>query len=243
MMKLQNRKYSQLPILLICGLLLSFSIQITFNYVSRSAVKDRVEPLASPRESMLYKALALGSDQLMGDLLLLKVQLHDNQIGRHLNYQQLNYVVLKQWILMVSRLIPASEYPGFLASRVYSSVQDPNKLQIMIDVITQLFEQNPALNWRRMTEATLIAKHKMKDLPQALILAEKVANVPDSIKLPFWARDMKLILLDELGEKESALILISSMLQSGEIKDNDEKRFLESRLLKIQQELTKSELK
>ena len=94
-----------------------------------------------------------------------------------------------------------------------------------------------------MTEACLLLKHQLNDLPAALEVAERIAALPGTIKIPFWARDMKLVLLDELNELESAQLLISSMLQSGEIEDRDEIRFLQSRLLKIQQSLLKSKQK
>ena len=110
----------------------------------------------------------------------------------------------------------------------------------MIAVVEKLFEMNPQQHWRRMTEACLILKHQLNDLPAALKVAEQIAALPKSVKLPHWARDMRLVLLDELNQKESAQLLISSMLQSGEITDRDEIRFLQDRLLKIQQELSEN---
>ena len=91
-----------------------------------------------------------------------------------------------------------------------------------------------------MTEACLLLKHQLNDLPAALKVTEQIADLPKSMKLPFWARDMKLVLLDELNQFESAQLLISSMLRSGEITDKDEIRFLQARLLKIQQVLSKN---
>lgn len=239
----QFRKVSDVPRLVMLGLFLLLIIQSLLHHYNRESEVSRVEPLVPPKEIGLYRFLSFGSDRLLSYLLLIKVQLHDNQKGRHVNYSQLDYQVLKSWLLTVSQLNPNSDYPAFLASRVYSSVQSAEKIQHMIDVIDVLFRQQPELHWRRMTEATLIAKHQLHDLPQALNLARKIAELPSSMKLPFWARDMKLILLDESGEKESALILINSMLQSGNLQDVDEKNFLQQRLLKIQQELLANEQK
>jgi hypothetical protein len=123
---------------------------------------------------------------------------------------------------------------------VYSNVDDPQKVKAMVDVIETLFQQDPQLHWRRMTEATLLAKHRLRDLPLALKLAEQVAVLPASMRLPYWARDMRIVLLDDLGELESARILISSILESGTVEDEDELRFLQQRLLNIQQSLSRS---
>jgi len=86
-----------------------------------------------------------------------------------------------------------------------------------------------------MTEACVLAKHTLNDLPRALELAKQLSGMSTTIEAPFWARDMELVLLDELNEHESAQLIISSMLQSESIKDPDEVRFLQQRLLKIQQ--------
>ena len=110
----------------------------------------------------------------------------------------------------------------------------------MVVLIEELFELNPRQHWRRMTEATLLAKHQLNDLPLALRLAEKISALPKSIEMPFWARDMEIVLLDELNQHQSAQLLISSLLQSGDITDPDEIRFLQFRLLRIQQILSEN---
>jgi hypothetical protein len=175
----------------------------------------------------------------MSYLLAIGLQLHDNQKGKHVPYSRLDYDFLSQWLSAVYSLNPDSEYPAFLASRVYSQVKDKNKVRLMIQQIELMFESNPQKFWRRMTEACLLAKHQLKDLDLALNLAKQISSLPQSIKMPFWARDMKLILLDELDQNESAALLIASLLQSGQIIDADEKRFLEFRLSKIKQKMSK----
>jgi len=168
---------------------------------------------------------------------MLSVQLHDNQKGQHVSYSHLDYEALSNWLITLYELNPGSDYPAFMATRIYSQVSDKKKIRRMIDVVILLFERNPRQNWRRMTEVSLIAKHQLKNLPLALQIASEVAALPMSFELPHWARDMRLVLLDELNQLESAQLLISSMLQSGHIKDPDEIRFLQARLLKIQQKM------
>jgi hypothetical protein len=234
----QERDLKQLPPLLIFAFILTFILQVAHQQYSTSSLNASFTQLARPFSAGFYRSVAMGSDKLWSYLLLLKVQLHDNQRGRHENYKNLDYKTLSDWLLTLSRLNPDYDYPAFLAARVYSQVGDRDKIRDMISVIEQLFEQNPALHWRRMTEACLLAKHQLNDLDLALALAKKVASLPKSIELPYWARDMRLILLDDLNQLQSAQILISSMLQSGSITDTDELRFLKQRLLKIQQQMS-----
>ncbi len=236
-MRSAERKFTQVPALVLVGLILFFMLQIGFHYFLKSSSQVSYQPLNDPGEVRYYRALSLGSDKLTSYLMLLGLQLHDNQAGKHINYSYLEYPVLGDWLLTLYDLNPMSNYPAFLATRVYSQVKDPRKIRQMIDVVGIIFDKKPEQHWRRMTEACLLAKHQLKDLPLALRLAQKVAEIPTSVDLPHWARDMKLILLDELNQFESAQLLISSMLQDGSIKDPDELRFLRSRLLKIQQKL------
>jgi hypothetical protein len=217
------------------------TLQLAYHHRFHGTLTNRYKQLPEPASVDFYRALSLGSDRLMSYLLLLNVQLHDNQEGLHRKYTNINYTTLSHWLLSLYELNPHSDYPAFLATRVYSNVPDKARIRKMIDVVETLFQKNPQQHWRRMTEACLLAKHQLQDLNLALILAQKIHALPAEIKLPFWARDMKLVLLDELGQYESAQLLISSLLQGGDIEDPDERRFLEFRLLKIQQALLKNQ--
>jgi hypothetical protein len=234
------RKLNQLPRLIIVGLLVSALTQIAYHRESHGSLVDRYKQLTEPASVGFYRAVSLGSDRLLSYLLLLNVQLHDNQKGRHRNYLNIDYDTLSRWLLRLYELNPKSDYPAFLASRVYSNVADKSRIRKMVEFIDTLFDKNPQQHWRRLTEACLLAKHQLEDLDLALRLAKKLADLPGDIKLPYWARDLKLVLLDNLGQLESAQLLILSMLKSGEIKDPDEKRFLKFRLLRIQQQLSKN---
>ncbi len=234
----RQRPCSSLPVWLLGGLLLALALQTGSHQWMEGQRKVSEQQLTPPLNPAVYKLLSLGSEKLMSYLLILRLQLHDNQLGRNLRYRHLDYHALSQWLLMLYQMNPKSDYPAFLASRVYSQVRDPRKVRQMVSVIETLFDQNPQQHWRRMTEASVLAKHILKDLPLALRLADKVADLPAQVQIPYWARDMKLVLLDELNELETAQLLISSMLQQGQISDPDEIRFLQSRLLKIQQKLS-----
>jgi len=232
---MKQRSLRQLPAYLLSGFVTAVMLQIGLHYFNKQSLLSQYQTLNPPAEVQYYQRLSMGSDQLMGYLLLLGVQLHDNQKGEHVNYRHINYDVLSNWLLMLNKMLPRSDYPAFLASRVYAQVKDEEKIRKMIAVVETLFKKNPRLYWRRMTEACVLAKHTLNDLPRALELAKQLSGMSTTIEAPFWARDMELVLLDELNEHESAQLIISSMLQSESIKDPDEVRFLQQRLLKIQQ--------
>jgi hypothetical protein len=125
-----------------------------------------------------------------------------------------------------------------LASRIYSQTDDPERLRRILAFIERGFDANPQLHWRRLAEASLLAKHKLHDLELALQMAEKIARQPASVQMPPWARDFRFLLLAELNEFESAIAIIEALLRSKVVADADEKRFLEEKLLGFQQKLS-----
>ncbi len=52
--------------------------------------------------------------------------------------------------------------------------------------------------------------------------------------MPGWARQMEIFLREDLGEYESAKILLGGLLASGSVTDPHEVRFLTERLAQIE---------
>ena len=118
-----------------------------------------------------------------------------------------------------------------------------DRLRRILAFIERRFDDNPQLHWRRMAEASLIAKHKLGDLDLALDIAQRLAAQPASVEMPAWARDFEFLLLAEMNELESAIAIIQALLQSGSVKDVDERRFLKEKLLDFQRQLFESQQK
>ena len=179
----------------------------------------------------------MGSEKLFSYLLVMRLQLHDNQAGKHVRYSRLDYERLVDWLDQIYQLNTQSEYPTMLASRVYSQTRDKARLRIILEYIDRTFMYNPQLHWRRLAEASVIAKHQLGDLQLALQMAEKLSSQPASVEMPRWARDMRFILLGDMNEFETAITIIVALLQSEAVNDPDERRFLQEKLLYFQQKL------
>ena len=235
-----ERSWKDLPAGLWAFLLLALMVQIASQPLMPRGVGSSFRQLDPPHSAETYRALSLGSDRLWSYLLLIRLQMQDAQKGRFLSYRRLDYDRLAEWLLTLQAMNPDSDYPAFLASRVYGQIDDPQRVRRMVEVVRAVFRQDPQRYWRRMSEAVLLAKYRVRDLALALELADELFRQPKSVRMPRWARDMKLIVLDEMGEDEAAMRLIGSLLESGEITDEDERRFLLDRLSKLQQELSES---
>jgi hypothetical protein len=240
-MKRAERPFNSLPRPLAVCFLVTLVVQIWTVQGALSAGEFVYKPLAEPFASSTYRVASMGSDRLLSYLLAIRLQLHDNQSGKHIRYEQLDYQKLTHWLNQITALNPHSEYPAMLASRVYSQTSDKQNMRLMIDFIQASFTREPQLHWRRMTEATILAKHKLGDLSLALSLAEQLTTQTLNVVMPQWARDMQFILLGELNEFEAGIAIIVAMLESGSLENADERRFLRVKLLEFQQKLLESQ--
>lgn len=165
---------------------------------------------------------------------VLRLQFHDTQPGRSIPFRELDYARVRIWLERLLRLAPASEYPLSLAVRVYAQVNDPPRQRQMLDFARAAFVERPGERWRWLAEAIMIAKHRLADAELALRYAKILNQHTIPGQVPFWARDLQVLLLEDMGELESARILIGGMLASGAINDPNELRFLEKKLQEIE---------
>lgn len=226
------------PLLLLFAVLLL--AQTVHHHFDRERLQNRYRGLAHPFSTATYRGLAMGSEQLLGYLLALRLQLHDNQVGSHFRYSQIDYSLLVEWLDRISEISAGTEYPMLLASRVYTSTSDREQLRRILAFIERRFDDDPQLHWRRLAEASVIARHRLGDLDMALGMARKLARQPDSVDMPRWARDFEFLLLAELNELEAAIAIIQALLQTEAVNDPDERRFLRGKLSDYQQKLFES---
>lgn len=216
------------------ALIVALGFQVLFQGMQKP-ISAQAEALSEP-PSIASLALTSFGDELpvfYGSLLWL--QAFDHQPGVSIPYTKLNYENLTLWLDRIVSLYPQSTYPFLLASRIYSQVPDPVRQRHMLEFIREKFVEDPNGRWRWLAEATLIAKHRLDDLPLALSFAEQLASLANSPEVPFWARDMQLMLLQDMDELESARILIGGLLANGDIDDPYEISFLEMKLKELEQ--------
>lgn len=239
-MRRGERPLVQLPRSLLLAFVILLAAQLIYHQHAERQLDASYRDLSSPLSGASYRAIAMGSEQLLGYLLAIRLQLHDNQAGQHFNYDLIDYGILIDWLDRITELSLGTEYPMLLASRVYSSTGDHSRLRLLLEFIAKRFEDDPQRHWRRLAEACLLARHKLGDLELALRLAERLAQQPPSVTMPQWARDFRFLLLAELNEFEAAIAIIEALLQTDAIDDPDEERFLREKLLEFQQHLFES---
>lgn len=134
------------------------------------------------------------------------------------------------WLESALRLDPRSQYPLFLAARVFAETSDTTRTRAVLEFVYEEFLRDPDRRWPWLAHAALLAKHRLKDLGLAKRYAHAVQEKAQARDVPLWARQMEIFILEDMNELEAARIMIGGLLQSGTLTDPAEIRFLKERL-------------
>ncbi|MEK6210704.1 MAG: hypothetical protein AABM64_10135 [Pseudomonadota bacterium] len=189
---------------------------------------SRAPPIAALRLASLGEPIAAAN------LLSLYLQAFDTQPGISIPFKDLDYDRVEDWLIRILELDPAGQYPLLMASQVYSQVPDENKQRQMLDLVYRQFLLDPNRRWRWLGHAAIMAKHRLHDLGLALRYARAINQHATSADIPHWAKQMHIFVLEDMGEHETAKILLGGLLASGAITDAHEARFLTQRLNALQ---------
>ena len=230
----KDRPVSDVPKSVKWLLVLSFFLQLIWHGFQQPVVA-KAKDLAPPLSTRSYVMSSLGEPIAAAKYLNLWLQAFDNQPGASLSFHQLDYPRLTQWLDTILELDPDGHYPMLVASRVYGSVKNPEKQRIMTDYVYSKFIEEPNKYWRWLAHAVITAKHEIKDLDLALKYADALAEKATGENVPYWAKDMKIIVLEDMGELEAAKILVGALIDSGEIADPYELNFLTHKIAALEE--------
>ena len=230
----KERPVSDVPKSVKWLLVLSFVLQLIWHGFQQPVVA-KAKDLAPPLSTRSYVMSSLGEPIAAAKYLNLWLQAFDNQPGASLSFHQLDYPRLTQWLDTILELDPDGHYPMLVASRVYGSVKNPEKQRIMTDYVFSKFIEEPNKYWRWLAHAVITAKHEIKDLDLALKYADALAEKATGENVPYWAKDMKIIVLEDMGQLEAAKILVGALIDSGEITDPYELNFLTHKIATLEE--------
>ena len=195
------------------------------------APSARAEALGTPASPAVLRTLALGEPIALAQQLALYLQAFDNQPGISIPFLELDYERVVAWLSTILQLDPASQYPLMMASQLYGQVPDEARQRRMCDFVRAEFERDPNRRWRWLAHCAIMAKHRIKDPRLALSYAEAITR--DARSASSWARQMRLFILEDLGEIEAATVLLGGLLASGEVSEPKELHFLAETLEKL----------
>ena len=214
---------------------LGLQVNINFNAPPPKATAIN---LVAPPSDIILNTIALGDKVTTAKALNLWLQSFDNQQGQSISYAQLDYEIVAAWLSAIMRLDKRSNYALLSATHVYSSLDTPDRLRILINFIHEEFLDAPAKNWQWMAAATTLAKNKVKDEDYALILASDLREHTFELEeVPNWAKEMEIYLLRDLNRFDAAADLVLKFVRSGKITDPQEFQFHIDKLEKLRQDM------
>ena len=230
----QTRDLSFVPKSIWFALLLSLFLQCIWHFAFTRLEAKRYD-LQPPPQFSLIKLVSLDDPVTAAKLIMLWLQAFDNQPGISIPLKELDYDRVIEWMDLILELDNKTQYPLLAAIRFYAEVQDEEKQRKMIQYVSEKFLESPNERWPIMTHAVYIAKHRIKDMQLALECAQLLHQYAKGDNVPYWAKQMEIFVLENMGELESAMVLIGGLLESGELKDPHQREFLGQRLEEIKQ--------
>jgi len=236
----KDRPVSDVPLSIKGLLVITLLLQLTWHNFQEPVVA-KAEDLAKPLSARTYVMSSLGEPIAASKFLNLWLQAFDNQPGVSISFHQLDYQRLTEWLDIILELDDRGHYPMLVASRVYGSIKDPEKKRIMMDYVFYKFNESPNKYWRWLAHAVIMAKHELKDLNLALKYANALSEKATGTNVPYWAKDMKIIVLEDMGEVEAAKILVGALIDSKEITDPYEINFLVNKIAVLEEKTLKKQ--
>jgi len=227
MKKSLERPVGRVPRWVLALLVAAFCVQVTWQAL-QPGPSARAEALGAPPAPTLLRPLALGEPIAAAQLLTLYLQAFDNQPGVSIPFLELDYARVSAWLATILELDPVGQYPLLMASQIYTQVPDAAKQRRMCEFVRREFDRDPDRRWRWLAHCALMAKHRLGDTRLALSYAEAIAR--DARHASNWARQMRIFILEDLGELEAAKVLLGGLLASGEVREPKEIHFLMERL-------------
>jgi hypothetical protein len=226
---LSERRITSVPRPLLALLGVALGLQLLWHGLRPGPQADP-RALPPPPSAHALRLVSLGEPLVLAKLLMLWLQAFDNQPGVSIPFRALDYARIEARLGRLLELDPRAQYPLLSASRVYALVPDEDKQRRMLEFVYRQFLADPNHRWRWLADAALVAKHRLRDLPLALKYARAITERATGPEVPFWARDLTLLVLEDMGEREAARVLVGGLLASGMIHDPSELRFLEQKL-------------
>jgi hypothetical protein len=222
----QERPLSAVPAWVWALLAAALAAQIAWQ-AARAPGKVAASAALPPAPSAAALELAaFGERPLLARLVMVYLQSFD--------LRGLDYRRLVAWLDATLALDPRSEYPLFAAARVYAEVPDAARARLALEFVHRHFLEDPDRRWPWLAHAALLAKHRLGDLPLALRYARAVERQTRSPDVPLWARQMQIFILEDMNELEAATIMLGGLLESGQVDDPAEARFLAQRLKELE---------
>ena len=223
----EERTLRAVPVMVPLLLALALTLQIIV-HAKQAPPQARAETLEPAPAATVLRTASFGESIVAAQLSVLHLQAFDNQPGISIPFSSLDYSRVMSWLETALQLDPHSGYPLMMASQLYGQVNDEPRQRMMCEFVHARFLEAPDRRWRWLAHCAIMAKHRLSDRPLALRYATDIAQHAGAAS--GWARQMRIFILEDMGELGSAKVLLGGLLANGEVTDPNELHFLTDRL-------------
>lgn len=232
-----ERSISSVPVPARALLALALALQLGWQAWQPPA-KLQPQNLPAPPAISALRLASLGEPVALAKGMMIYLQAYESQRGETMQVRWLDYDRLQGWLLRALTLDPLSQYPLLLAARVYAEVEEAEpKQRAMLAFVRQQFDVDPNRRWPWLAHAAVLARHRLKDMGLAREYAQALRLQATGPEVPTWAKQMEILLLQDIGELETAKILLGALVASRNVRDDRELAFLQERLAEIEARL------
>ena len=168
-----------------------------------------------PSEAAI-QATSFGDEQFYFRTLAFQIQFAGDTYGRVTPLRDYDYEKLREWFSLLDTLDSASNFVPSMAAYYYSNTQYTPDVRYIVDYLEEHADRDPYHKWWWYAQAVYNANHKLQNRERALEIAYKLAAV-NRKDIPIWARQMPAFILEDLGEKEEALLLANEIVESEDL--------------------------
>lgn len=142
-----------------------------------------------------------------------------------------DYHLLSKWLFLADTLDPRSNFIPYIAAYYFGAVQTPESLPPLVRYLEYAGTHNGGQDdkWRWLTQAIYLARYRLDDLDWSLEMARKLKDMDgkNGVNLPVWAKNMDVMLMNVMGEKDAAYgIMLQTLETEGKSMDQSEYLFM-----------------
>ncbi len=153
----------------------------------------------------------IGEKQLAYRTLSLKIQNFGDTGGQSVPLKSFDYQKLEQWLWLATEFDPVSNYIPNLAAYYFAGIDDPSRLQYIVDYLAAVGFDRSHEKWRWLAQAVFLSRFKLEDQDLALKLAYELAAM-EGDDLPIWTKKMPAFVLAKVGEEKAAMDIITTIM-------------------------------
>lgn len=181
-------------------------------WYSTMHIKPNLEITPEIPTAKQTEAFSLGDKELYFRSKTLDLQMAGDTFGRTTALKDYDFPLLKKWFFYLDSLDAKSNFTPSIAAYYFARTQHPKDTIYVLDYLEKHADNDPKNKWWWYSQGIYLANSVLGDKQRALEIAVKLRNVQGD--LPIWARQMEAFMREDLGDKDSAELIMCDVFEN-----------------------------